>query len=468
VRRGKLYTRIYLHFIGVLLVVGFTSSMVFATGWRVAFLRAWTVRLARHAASMVAAQPDAQRRDQMVHHLADELDLDITVRDPNGAVQISTGDLMPALNPEEARETREGPTIFHHGRNWFVAAPIYDRQTGAAIGVVETFPMRRFAPANLLRPLLTVAFALLMVGIATFPLARRISRPVERLTEASRRLGEGDLGYRVPLPGCEEGDGPRQRFRRWRARRRAHRQHIDELGDLTRAWNDMAERVEGLVRGQRELLTNVSHELRSPLARIRVALELLPEDERSKRRIDDVKVDLAELERLIDDVLTSSRLDATGLPAHIARVDVPSLLAGLIERAKADPLTAGKPVTLGPGATEAGELAADGALLKRALWNLIENAAKYGAPPITLTAERTADRLLLTVADEGDGIAPEDRARVFDPFFRADKARTPGRAQGFGLGLTLARRIAEVHGGTIRLAALTTPGCRITLDLPLK
>jgi signal transduction histidine kinase len=92
-------------------------------------------------------------------------------------------------------------------------------------------------------------------------------------------------------------------------------------------------------------------------------------------------------------------------------------------------------------------LQADGALLKRALWNLVENAGKYGAPPIEISAARAGDAVELRVRDAGPGIAAAERDRVFEPFYRGDKARTPGN--GFGLGLTLARRVAEAHGGSI-------------------
>jgi len=116
---------------------------------------------------------------------------------------------------------------------------------------------------------------------------------------------------------------------------------------------------------------------------------------------------------------------------------------------------------------------ADEALLRRALWNLIENAAKYGAPPITLAAERAGERVSLSVTDAGQGIPAASRQRVLDPFTRLDAARTPGAAapSGFGLGLTLARQVAEVHGGSITIEPAETVGgvergCRVVLSLP--
>ncbi|HEV2057428.1 MAG TPA: ATP-binding protein, partial [Methylomirabilota bacterium] len=287
-----------------------------------------------------------------------------------------------------------------------------------------------------------------LVAIASALLARRISRPVERLTEAVRRLGAGDLAARVPM---------------------GERRGADELAELTRAFNDMAERIERLIAGQKELLANVSHELRSPLTRIRVALELLPHDGGADARLKDVEADLDELERLIEDVLTTTRLEATGVAPRLGLMDAREVLMDVAERAGGDPRLAAGSVRVAAG--PAIELTADRALLRRALWNLVDNAAKYGAPPITLHAERDGDRVALSVTDHGDGIAPAERERVLAPFYRLDKARTPGEASGgFGLGLTLASRVAHVHDGAITIGSAETingteRGCRVTLTL---
>jgi signal transduction histidine kinase len=460
----RLYTRIYVHFVGVLIVVALVSSAIFAVGWRGAFARNFTERLARLGSSLVAREAgDPKRRDRMIRHLADELDLDVTYRDAGGRALVVIGHELPAITPAADDELRRGPTVRGRGRAFFVAAPVRDPSTGDVIGALQATPARRFRPGILLVlwPGITMAAVLLAIGILVAPLARRLSRPVERLTEASRRLGQGELDYRVRL------DEDRRR------RRRPHPRRADELTELTRAWNEMAERIARMVRGQRELLANVSHELRSPLARMKMALELLPETEANRARVADLQQDLGELERLIDDVLTTSRLDATGLPAHVERVALAPLFAALVDRAASDPLTASAPVRV--EAVEVEALDGDPALLRRALFNLIENAAKYGRPPITLAARRTADgRVALSVTDEGEGIPEADRARAFEPFARGDAARTPtprpGARGGFGLGLTLARRVAEVHGGSATLADArpTAPrGCVATLILPV-
>jgi signal transduction histidine kinase len=277
------------------------------------------------------------------------------------------------------------------------------------------------------RPFATfVVFALLFV--ASRKMARRLAAPIEAMTEATRRIGDGELSYRVQLP---QRRGPRV---------------VAEMHALGQSFNEMAERVERLVRGHKELLANVSHELRSPLARIRVALEMIPRTPENERRLAGLEEDLGELEELIDDVLTASRLDAQAAPARMETVAVDALLDGLVVRAAHDPQLAGKAIER-RGA--AGSITADPALVRRAIWNLIENAGKHGAPPITVAAERTADRVVITVADRGDGIPAGQRDEIFAPFARLDRART---TRGVGLGLTIARRAAEVHGGTLAVA----------------
>jgi signal transduction histidine kinase len=454
----RLHSRIYLHSLLALLLAGAATSLVFALVNRGAGLREIGERMARHTASLAAERLDdpvalARRLEQL--HAA--FDVDVAVRDLDGRVLASVGARLPP--PGDLAAVRAGQVIARARPVPHAVAPVRDPASGAVVGTVEVAAHRRFGPPGLVRPLLFVAVVLAAAAVATRPLARRLSRPLERLTDAARRLGGGDLGARVPAAAARAG---------WWRRRPAP---ADEIAALTRAFNDMAERVERLVRGEKELLANVSHELRSPLARLRMALALLPREGAAETRIAEAERDLAELERLIDDVLATARLEATGLPTRLAEVDVRALLAGLAERAHDDPVVAGRTVRVLDGPPLA--LVADEALLRRALWNLVENAAKYGAPPITLAAAREGDRVALSVSDEGAGIPPGARERVLDPFQRLDAARTPGAAApaGLGLGLTFARRVAEVHGGGVTVGAAAGEGgrergCRVTISLP--
>lgn len=458
---SRLHSRIYVHSLAVLLVVGLLTTGILVWGARSAFLEEIGERMARHVASLVGEElGDSARLGRRVRQIHDDFGVDVTVRDLAGRVIAAAGPELPALGREDQARVRAGAIVVYSRPVWFAAAPVRDPRSGAAVGTLAASVHRRLAFGGLFEPVVIVVLVLVVVALATYPLARRISRPLERLIEGARRLGGGDLSYRVP--GATDGGWWWRR--RWR---------VDEIQELTRAFNEMAERVERLVRGQSELLANVSHELRSPLTRIRMALELVPRDGGGAARLGDVERDLADLDRLIDDVLTAARLEATGLPTRLEHVDVNELLAQLAERAGRDLLLAGVPVSVAPG--PALSLVADGVLLNRALWNLVENAAKYGAPPITLAASEDGDRVALSVEDAGPGVAPDERERVFAPFYRADRARTPGAAgepsRGVGLGLTLARRVAEVHGGAITIGPAAVEngrerGCRVVMTLP--
>ena len=454
----RLHGRIYFHSLAVLVIACVATALTFALSARGAVMHEVAERVARHLASLVADVIDdpaaLANRLQRIH---DELDVDVTVRGVDGHVIATIGRPLPSLSHEDAAGVRAGSITLHRRQMWYAAVAVRKPGSGTVVGLLQASTPHRFGPPHLLRPALTVALILVVVALVTVPTARRISRPLERLTEAVRRLGGGDLSIRVPV-------SPGRARRRWRDRRRA-----DELEELTRAFNEMADRVERLVRGQRELLANVSHELRSPLTRIRVALELLPPDVASEARLRGVEADLADVDRLIEDILTTARLDETGLPTRLDALDARRVLMDVAERAGHDPLLEGKPVHVVEGLPVS--LAADGALLRRAVWNLVENAAKYGAPPITLSAERVGDQVALSIADDGPGIPAAERERVFTPFYRGDRARASGTARGLGLGLTLARRVAEVHGGRIAVEAASGAGgaergCRVVITLP--
>jgi two-component system OmpR family sensor kinase len=289
---------------------------------------------------------------------------------------------------------------------------------------------------------------LLVIALASAPVARSIAAPVEQLTRAARALGAGDLSTRA----------------RVRAR--------GEVGELARAFDEMAERIEAQVRAEKELLANVSHEVRTPLARIRVALELAAEGdlEKARRYLGEIGSDLDELDRLVGDVLSAARLDlaARGGDGRAAvrrdPVDLGAVVADAARRfqerwpARALEVDA------------AGELpgvSGDAPLLRRLLENLLDNAAKYSEPPapVRLSARGEAGAAVLEVRDAGIGIAPEDLPRLFTPFFRTDRSRTR-RSGGFGLGLALARRIAQAHGGDIEVESQVDRGTVFRVRMP--
>lgn len=294
-----------------------------------------------------------------------------------------------------------------------------------------------------------LALVLVVVGISSWMLTRSLTRPLRRLSTTARAFGRGDFGARVAL---------RQR---------------DELGEVSRAFDEMASRVTDMRRAEKELLANVSHELRTPLARIRVALDLAAEGdaEVARESLADIGGDLDELERLISDVLTAARLDlgdgsAPGIPPlRRERVDLGDLLAQAASRFRAAHPDRALHVDVA-GALPA--IDGDPVLLRRVVDNLLENAHKYtesASAPIDLRA-RAGDEVTIDVVDRGIGIAPDDLARVFRPFFRADKSRTRATG-GLGLGLALAKRIVDAHGGRIAIESAVDEGTRATVTLPV-
>lgn len=251
------------------------------------------------------------------------------------------------------------------------------------------------------------------LAAAAYPLARRITRRLEHLRDQVDALGEGDLTARVRVEGR------------------------DEVAQLASHLNRAAERIERLVGTQRQALAQASHELRSPLARLRMGVELLPDDTRPELR-DRMTRDIAELDALIGDVLLASRLEAGASTGPSEPVDLLALVAE--EAARCGGQVDGDPT----------EILGDPRTLRRLVRNLFENAARHGghAPPEASVRPNGEGGGLLRVCDRGPGVPEAERERIFEPFYRPPGAREGDG--GAGLGLSLVRQIARQHGGDVR------------------
>ncbi|MBN1770841.1 MAG: HAMP domain-containing histidine kinase, partial [Deltaproteobacteria bacterium] len=324
---------------------------------------------------------------------------------------------------------------------------------GVAYGIVrfpERLPFHRAEGERLgwLPPLLLLVGLLALLAAVSLVFVRSLAAPIRRLSEAARAFGDGDTSARAQLD------------------------RRDELGELGRAFDEMADRLVATLRGQTELLANASHELRTPLARIQVALDIAAEGDATlaREQLGEIATDLAELDALVSDILLMARLDLErdrlDGPRQPLRLEL--LSAQEVVEAAAERFRREHPEReLRVEAKDLGRLRGDRALLRRVLANLLENAAKYSDSdrPIVLRAGGEAERVVLEVSDEGIGIAPEDLERIFMPFFRTDRSRSRATG-GIGLGLALARRVVEAHGGTIVAEGTQGGGTTFRVALP--
>ena len=257
----------------------------------------------------------------------------------------------------------------------------------------------------------------LAVAVGVYPIIRRLLQRLETLQRSVQRFGEGDLSVRV----SEQGQ--------------------DEVADLARQFNAAAARIEALVKTHKSLLANASHELRSPLTRIRMGLELMGGNQPSPAFREEILRNIAELDQLVDEILLASRLDAR--EADVGTVELVDLIGLAAEEcARVD---AELDVTAVPEGLEVRGVAK---LLRRALRNLLENARRYSQGDITVVLQRHDGQAQLSVLDRGPGVPPALRERIFEPFYRLPGASE--RAGGVGLGLALVRSIAQRHNGSVR------------------
>ncbi len=262
-------------------------------------------------------------------------------------------------------------------------------------------------------------------------------RPIRWIKDGADRIGQGDLDYRI------------------RATRR------DDLGSLAVDINRMADDVQGMLEAKQQMLLAISHELRSPLTRTKVALEFL-DDEKTKKSILE---DVIEMESLITDLLESERLNTRHSKLQVSSVDIVRLIKQLVEhdfgqeRDRIE-LQMSMPTL---------HRDIDETRIRLLLKNLIDNALCYSpvdGDRVVIRLDAAPDTAMIAVCDHGPGMSPEEVERATEPFYRADPARCRDTG-GFGLGLYLCRRIAEAHGGTLRIDSEVGRGTSVTLELPI-
>jgi two-component system sensor histidine kinase CpxA len=310
-------------------------------------------------------------------------------------------------------------------------------------------PGPREAPASsspFFVPTPVLVAAVIVSAIVCFLLARHLASPLKRVREASGRLASGDLTARA---------GTMVQPRR------------DEIGDVVRDFDAMAERLGLLVSAQKQLLSDISHELRSPLARLQVAVELArrkagPDAERHLNRIE---AEGTRMNEMIGQILTLARADSDR-PAVSETIDLSDLVREVATDTDYEARRHGRTVQVRE--SEEAVVRGDSALLASAIENVVRNACRYTpsgtSVDITLTVTPTHARVM--VRDRGPGVPPEEIDRIFLPFHRVGSSRDRDSG-GTGLGLSIAARAAKVHGGSIQAVNADGGGLQVTLSLPL-
>jgi len=296
-------------------------------------------------------------------------------------------------------------------------------------------------PFGLLTGLVILVLA---VGVGAYPVTRRLTRRLERLQASVERLGQGDLTARVNAGGH------------------------DEVAQLAASFNQAAARIADLVQSHRSLLANASHELRSPLARVRVAVAMLDDASpaRRERLRAEIEQNIGEIDGLVDEILLAARLQATAAEeprTGLEQIDVTALVAEECARAEVE------------FDAEAVTLQGDARLLRRLLRNLIDNARRHGGGTSDLFTGEVQVRVelraagaaaILRVHDRGTGVPPDQRERIFEPFYRLPGASEAGG--GVGLGLALVRAIAQRHRGSVACLPRVGGGSTFEVRLPLQ
>jgi signal transduction histidine kinase len=409
----RLSRQIYLTIIASLVLVVLFTGFLWRIGGENPQMRQ-TFGLAGDLAAAALPPPDAPPEVQQaaLGQLAERLHTDLALYAGDGRLIAQAGRPLP--HPRDAGRTRwmggpGGPSV---------VVPLQDG--GALVIRIPGGP-----PGSAYGLVALLAAIALAVALGAYPVVRGLTGRLERLQRGVEKLGAGDLGTRVKVEGR------------------------DEIAGLAASFNRAAERIEGLVGAHRLLLANTSHELRTPLARIRLGIELAKGGVDAARRAE-LERDIAELDGLLDEILLASRLDAVQAPDQIEPVDLLGLAAE--EGSRYDDCQVEGEVAVVDG---------DARLLRRMLRNLLENAVRHGAPPVTVTVRGEGRRAIVEVVDAGKAIPPEERERIFDPFYR----RADSTAAGTGLGLSLVRQIARLHGGDAVVVA-RAPGNCFRISLP--
>jgi signal transduction histidine kinase len=289
--------------------------------------------------------------------------------------------------------------------------------------------------------LLTFGWIIVVVVSLVYALALTLARPIGRLRETVMRFGQGDLSAR------------------------AHLKRKDEIGDLGLAFDEMALRIQTLLAAERRLLQDVSHELRSPLARLSFALELVRKNPSSDEAFQRVRKEVDRISRLIADLLQVTRVEGDSGSRNEESISTDEFLREIVDDCSLEAIARGCRIDLREDGVR--EFRGDHELLRRAVENVLRNAIRYTSPGqcVEITSGGETHELVIAVRDYGPGVPERELEAIFRPFHRVEEDRNRASGGGVGLGLSIAQRAVLLHHGRIS-ASNAEPGLRVEIRLP--
>jgi len=291
-----------------------------------------------------------------------------------------------------------------------------------------------------------LVLGLACILLASWLLSRMFTRPIRQLQQSAGQLGSGRMQTRAPASLTTRGD---------------------EIGELAQSFDHMATQLEGLMSSHKQLLRDVSHELRSPLARLTVALELARDmaGDAAQNDLARIGLEAERLNALIAEVLTLARFEQSAIQTDMSEIDLAALLQEIVADASFEAEAAGKRVQLIN--LDVCSMHADRLWLGRALDNVLRNAVRHtdAGTEVEIAMHCSSEQVIISVQDHGPGVPDEALEHLFEPFFRAEDSRARNSG-GYGLGLAIARQVVELHHGDISASHATDGGLLVSITLP--
>jgi signal transduction histidine kinase len=433
-RPGRILHSVFTKLLAVMLITGLLINMMVGIFFHLVYktfsrapLQKSIVQYVNYLIADMGTPPDQQRAAEV----AGNAGLMVTYHGPHGGWSTGREHPVQELSRIHWQSWHQEPGV-RVGR--FRGAHFVEvRRNGASFLFELALEKDQLRTIRWLAGSMLLIFSLIVGG--AYLSIRRILRPIQWLQQGVQKVSRGDLQVTLPAKGH------------------------DELGSLARGFNQMIQRLKHMLTIREQLLLDVSHELRSPITRMKVALEFLP-DSKARQTISE---DLKEMETLVSEILHSARLRNMSERMTFEAVALGDLLESIVA-AFGNPqpgIELQRPL---PQVT----VVVDPEKMKTVLTNLLNNAVKYSHPQsgaIRVTASSQTKNWLVSVTDDGIGIPPDELEKIFEPFYRADKSRDR-KTGGFGLGLSICKTIMTAHGGSISIKSPPGQGTCVTLTFP--